>query len=478
MPTDQTKTMMVEQGPEMGLPTDGVMDILNALSDGVWVCDATPRLLWINRACEELNDIKAEDVCGRLVQELLDQGNFDADVTTQVLRTGAPATINQRVKSNRMLLVSGLPVFDADGNVAYVVGNERDVTELDLLRGELDKERARVDRVNSELAALRRKVSDVSDIVCASAEMELVLDTAITAAGFDTTVFVTGPTGSGKTMVARIIHDASNRQLKPFLTLNAAAIPETLLEAELFGFADGAFTGAKKGGKPGLIEAADGGTLFLDEIDALPPSLQVKLLTFLDTQRYFRVGDTKERQADVRIIVASNANIPERIEQGTFREDLWFRLNVLTIAIPPLDERPDDIAPLIARTLEGLETRYGKQRRMSPAALDLLTRFRYPGNVRQLQNIIERAYVLCRTDDISPDDLPADVRASVPQRAHGGAVSGTSVRLADALAATERGVVEDAATRFGTQTEIAKVLGVSQPTVARLLKKHGVELTR
>lgn len=460
------------------LPTEGLMDILNALSDGVWVCDATPRLLWINRACEELNDIRAEDVCGRLVQELLDQGNFDADVTRQVLSNGAPVTINQRVKSNRVLLVSGLPVFDEAGEVAYVVGNERDVTELDLLRGQLDSERARAERANNELAAMRRKISDVSDIVCASEEMELVLDTAITAAGFDTTVFVTGPTGSGKTMVARIIHDASNRQPKPFLTLNAAAIPETLLEAELFGFADGAFTGAKKGGKPGLIEAADGGTLFLDEIDALPPSLQVKLLTFLDTQRYFRVGDTKERQADVRIIVASNAEIPTLIDEGTFREDLWFRLNVLSIAVPPLDERPDDIAPLIARTLEGLESRYGRQRQMSPAALDLLTRFRYPGNVRQLQNIVERAYVLCRSDDIGPEDLPADVRAAVPQRTHAGIGGASTLRLADALRVTERGVVEDAVARCTTQTEMARTLGVSQPTVARLLKKHGLELSR
>ncbi|MGD1934191.1 MAG: sigma-54 interaction domain-containing protein [Candidatus Phaeomarinobacter sp.] len=460
------------------LPTEGLMDILNALSDGVWVCDATPRLLWINRACEELNDIQAEDVCGRLVQDLLDQGNFDADVTRQVLSSGAPVTINQRVKSNRMLLVSGLPVFDESGEVAYVVGNERDVTELDLLRSQLDSERARAERVNKELAAMRRRISDVSDIVCASEEMELVLDTAITAAGFDTTVFVTGPTGSGKSMVARFIHDASNRQPKPFLTLNAAAIPETLLEAELFGFADGAFTGARKGGKPGLIEAADGGTLFLDEIDALPPSLQVKLLTFLDTQRYFRVGDTKERQADVRIIVASNADIPARIGEGAFREDLWFRLNVLTIAVPPLDERPDDIAPLIARTLEELESRYGRERRMSPAALDLLTRFRYPGNVRQLQNIVERAYVLCRSDDIGPDDLPADVRAAVPQRVHASAGGGSTLRLADALRVAERGVIEDAAARCATQTEIAKTLGVSQPTVARLLKKHGLGLSR
>ncbi len=476
MSTDRTSDFALKAHD--ALPTDALMDILNALSDGVWVCDATPRLLWINRACEELNDIEAEDVCGRLVQELLDQGNFDADVTTQVLRTGAPATINQRVKSNRMLLVSGLPVFDANGNVAYVVGNERDVTELDLLRGELDNERARAERVSNELAAMRRKVSDISDIVCASEEMEMVLETAITAAGFDTTVFVTGPTGSGKTMVARIIHDSSNRQPEPFLTLNAAAIPETLLEAELFGFADGAFTGARKGGKPGLIEAADGGTLFLDEIDALPPSLQVKLLTFLDTQRYFRVGDTKERQADVRIIVASNANVAERIEQGTFREDLWFRLNVLTIAVPPLDERPDDIAPLIARTLTSLEERYGKHRRVSPAALDLLTRFRYPGNVRQLQNIVERAYVLCRTDDIGPDDLPAEVRASVPLRAHAGTGARVPARLADALSATERALIEQTAKHFGTQTEIAKALGVSQPTVARLLKKHGIQLTR
>ncbi len=444
--------------------------LFEALSDGLWICDATPRLLWINKACEELNEIDRAEVCGKLVSELLGMGNFDHDVTSLVLKSRGPVAINQKVKSGRTLLVNGVPVFDDDGKIIYVVGTERDLTELNILRSELEKSQQLASKINSELLALKMKELKLTEIVAESAAMEKVLDTALKVAQFDTTVLITGPSGSGKGLIAKVIHESSGRADKPFLSLNCGAIPSTLLEAELFGYAPGAFTGAQKGGKPGLLDAANGGTVFLDEIDALAMPLQVKLLTFLDTQSFIPVGGTRVQQVDVRLIAATNKQIPDLVGAGEFREDLWFRLNVVPLTLPSLHARPADIPPLVRAYLDTLNERYGVRRTVSRETMDLLCRYDFPGNVRQLQNVLERSYVLCDGERIQPDDLPQDVRDASPSlrpRAR-------PARLEDALDEVEREILIDTMDKHGRQVDVAQALGVSQPTVARLFKKHGL----
>lgn len=445
--------------------------VFEAMSDGIWVCDRTPRLLWINGACEQLNDIRREEVCGRTVAELYARGNFDHDVTSLVLRERRPVAINQRVKTGRTLLVNGVPVFDDDGEIAYVVGTERDLTELNALRAELDHNVEITRKISSELLALKLKELKVAAIVAESEAMERVLDTALRVAAFDTTVLLTGPSGSGKSLIAKVLHEGSNRRDRPFLSLNCGAIPDSLLEAELFGYASGAFTGAQKGGKPGLLEAADGGTVFLDEIDAFQPALQVKLLTVLDTQGFIRVGDTRLRQVDVRLIAATNRDLAALVEAGRFREDLWFRLNVVPIHVPPLAEHPEDIPVLTAQILERLGKRYGIARSLSREAVDLLCRYSFPGNVRELQNILERSFVLSQHDCIGVEDLPAEVRAAASRTDIHGA---TSYR--QAMRAMEREWLGRACQRHRRQLDVAQELGVSQSTVARLLRKHGMRL--
>ena len=445
--------------------------IFDAMSDGLWICDATPRLLWINRACEDLNDIRREDVCGQLVQDLLTNRNFDQDVTSMVIRRKQPVAINQKVRSGRTLLVSGVPVFNDDGDVIYIVGNERDVTELNMLRGELDKTQQLTRKMHSELQGLKLRDRMSGDIVCESEAMERVLDTALRVADFDSTVLLSGPSGSGKTMIARMIHDSSSRKEGPFLSLNCGAIPQSLIEAELFGYTEGAFTGALRGGKPGLLQAADRGTLFLDEIDAFPLEAQVKLLTFLDTQGFMRVGGIKIEQVDVRLITATNKNLSLLASNGEFREDLWFRLNVVPLKLPPLSERREDIPPLVSRILEGLNKRYGTEREISRDALDLLCRCELSGNVRELQNILERSLVLCQGPTILPSDLPKRVHSSIsanlPDLGEG--------NMKQAVQKVEREFLERACNRHHRQVDIAKALDVSQATVARMLKKHDLK---
>lgn len=448
-----------------------LVSIFEAMTDGVWVCDTEPRLLWINTACEELNDIKRGDVCGRTVSELLQMGNFDSDVTRQVLETKAPVAILQKVRSGRTLLVNGVPVFDSAGEIIYVVGSERDMTELNMLREEIERNHQLNSRINSELLAMKMRDSRLREFVAVSDEMQRVMETALRVSTFDTTVLLTGPSGSGKTLIARMIHQGSNRRKHPFMSLNCGAIPASLAEAELFGYVAGAFSGAHKDGKPGLIEVSDKGTLFLDEIDAFPMEAQVKLLTFLDSKGFIRIGDTKVRQVDVRLIVATNRNLEALVKERKFREDLYFRLNVVPVELPALRGRTEDIVVLVQRLLERMAEQYGIDRGISRETLDLLCRYEYPGNVRELENILERSFVLCRDGEITPGDLPQEVRdagLTIPRSL------GNKTSLQQVLKDVERQYLALACHRNATQGEIARDLGVSQPTVARLLKKHGL----
>jgi PAS domain S-box-containing protein len=452
---------------------DELEQIFEAMADGVWVCDSTPKLLWINSACETLNNIRREDVCGKSVEELLSLGNIDTDVTQRVLREKKPVTIIQKVKSKRTLLVNGVPIFDKQGNVKFVVGSERDMTELNLLKEEIEQKTEVTKKIQSELLSMKMRDLQLQEIVACSDAMERVMEMVLRVADFDTTVLLTGASGTGKSLVARLIHDGSNRRGNPFLTLNCGAIPDALAEAELFGYADGAFTGAQQGGKCGLIETADGGTLFLDEIDAFSPDVQVKLLTFLDTQSFIKVGGRRVQQVDVRLIAATNSNLESKVEQGLFRGDLWYRLNVVPIELPPLSERVDDIFPLVAFFLKRLADRHKLVKSVDRFAMEFLSRYHYPGNVRELENILEHSYVLSRTDEITLSDLPQKILDAVsPVRTPDSVTGPATTNLKQALNAVEREQLSIACRKFKTQKQIADALGTSQPSIARLLKKH------
>ncbi|WP_051547980.1 sigma 54-interacting transcriptional regulator [Sneathiella glossodoripedis] len=273
-------------------------------------------------------------------------------------------------------------------------------------------------------------------------------------------------------MIARVIHDGSPRREKSFLSLNCGAIPPTLLEAELFGYVGGAFTGALEKGKTGLIEAAHEGTLFLDEIDAFPLEAQVKLLTFLDTKGFIAVGDRRVRQVDVRLVVATNKDLRALVDEGKFREDLWFRLNIVPLRMPSLTERREDLPQLVQQFVGRLNDRHGSSRRLDSEAVNLLGRYAFPGNVRELENILERAFVLSAGSDvIAAQHLPEEVlNQTVPVR-H---VADTPLTLQAALAEVEYHYLKKSCARHHRQVDIAADLGVSQPTVQRLLKRHGL----
>jgi len=296
---------------------------------------------------------------------------------------------------------------------------------------------------------------------------------ALKVSAVNSSVLILGESGVGKGLIADLIQKNSTRADKPLIEINCGAIPESLIESELFGYEKGAFTGAQSGGKPGYLELADGGILFLDEIAELPPAAQVKLLRFLENGRVIRLGGTKARHLDVRILAATHRNLDEMVKNGSFRLDLYYRLNVIPIHVPALRDRRDCILPLIRHYMDLFGERDSIRKRLTRAAQDALLGYDYPGNVRQLMNICERLVVMTEGNLIDLKDLPAEI-------AGGSAAPSPSdpwpeeMTLEETLDSVERAVLQKALAKYGNQVRMAEALGVNQSTVARKLKKHGL----
>ncbi|PYO24994.1 MAG: hypothetical protein DMD85_05220 [Candidatus Rokuibacteriota bacterium] len=323
-------------------------------------------------------------------------------------------------------------------------------------------------RENANLKAQLRERYGLPGLIAQSPAMQAVLDLVERVAPTDATVLIQGESGTGKEVIAKAVHHASPRAARPFVAVNCGAVPETLLESELFGYVRGAFTGAA-GGKLGLFEEAGGGTLFLDEIAEMPATLQVKLLRALQSGEVRRLGATQAATIDVRVLAATNGDLATRISQGSFREDLFYRLNVIQVTLPPLRDRREDIPALAEHFLARAAAKLGRTRRLSPAALERVLRYPWPGNVRELENAIERAAILSRSETVEPDDLPPHVSA--------GLQLGPSPALPRqvTLAEAERAHILTTLERFGrNHSGAAEALGIGRTTLWRKLKEYGI----
>jgi len=324
-------------------------------------------------------------------------------------------------------------------------------------------------RENENLRAQLRERYALPGVVAQSSAMQAVLDLVARVAPTDATVLIQGESGTGKEVIAKAVHHASARAARPFVAVNCGAVPETLLESELFGYVRGAFTGAAAS-KLGLFEEADGGTLFLDEIAEMPAVLQVKLLRALQSGEVRRLGATQAATFDVRVIAATNGDLATRISEGNFREDLFYRLNVIHVALPPLRERREDIPALAEHFLGRSAAKLGRTLRLSPAALERLLRYPWPGNVRELENAIERAAILARTEVIEPEDLPPHVAAGLQLG------PSPALPLQITLAEAERAHILQTLERFGrNHSGAADALGIGRTTLWRKLREYGIE---
>ncbi|MFC0396848.1 sigma-54 interaction domain-containing protein [Paraburkholderia rhizosphaerae] len=430
--------------------------------DGIFVTDGNGKTLMVNPGCERNYDVNASEMIGQHVVEFEKKGWIRPVVAAQVARTGQRISTTQQTHAGKTILATGIPLFDEQGRVRKVIINSRDTTELLQLQDALAQARADLRRVDQEIEALRLQNLQVDGIVLRSDAMQRIATLAMRVAKVDATVLITGQSGVGKDVIAQLIHKESARARGPLIKINCGALPRELLESELFGYEPGAFTGALRQGKAGLIELASQGTLFLDEIGDMPLDLQVKLLQVLQDRVIVRLGGTGAIPVDVRVIAATNRDLKAMVAERTFRDDLFYRLNVVPIAIAPLTERKDDIAPLVLHFVNEFNRKYGVSRVMSEQAMALLIACDWPGNVRELRNVIERVMVTCDSDVIGPEFLDCVLPPEIAEQQPG--------TFRQQVERFERGLVEDAMREYGNTRDVAKALGMSQSSVVRKLR--------
>jgi PAS domain S-box-containing protein len=449
-------------------------DLINELEatihssyDGIFITDGKGVVLRLNKAYERITGIKAKEIIGKDMQTLVKEKYYDQSVTLLVMEKLCSVTINQIVKGNHKILVTGNPIFDKNHQLHRVVTNVRDVTDLVTLQDQLIKTQEQTLKYQAELSHLRSmQIKDTEMVFCSKA-VNKVVELAIKVADVDSTVLITGESGTGKELIAKLIHRQGKGMAKPFIRINCGAIPEQLLESELFGYEGGAFTGAKREGKPGLFELAHNGTMFLDEIGELPLALQVKLLRAIQDREIVRVGGTKTTPVNVRIIAATNRDLAKMVQGGTFREDLFYRLMVIPIHLPSLRDRKEDIPLLVMHFVENFNKHFGYHKVISPEVIDKLASYSWPGNVRELENVIERMMVTANDDELKVGLLPEVIYKKVylPKR-------GTPLK--QAVEQTEAYLLAETYKDNPSWKKVAAILGVDRTTALRKATRYGL----
>jgi PAS domain S-box-containing protein len=443
--------------------------IIDSSFDGFHITDNQGKTLRINKAFERITSIPISDLMGKTIAELVDAGVYCHDVLKLVLEKREPVTISQESKPGNTVIITANPVFDEQGNLFRIVINVRDISELNDLRQQLEQARTLSHHYQEELN--RYNLAD--QFVIRSKESRDLADLCVRLGQVDATVLIKGESGVGKEFAAQIIHSNSNRRDKPMIKVNCAAIPESLFESELFGYEPGAFTGASKEGKPGFFEAAHGGTLLLDEIGEMPLSTQAKLLRAIQDKVITRVGGTKPIKVDVRLIAATNRNLQEMVQNKEFRRDLYFRLNVIPVTVPPLRDRKVEIPFLVDHFVKRFNAKYGFKKRIDERQIKALMNYDWPGNVRELENLIERVLVTSPGNVIRHINLHdfdhADYEAINYEHFIG-------FKLQTAIEQLEKYLIQNSLETLGTTRKAAQELGVSQPTIVRKAAKYNIPL--
>ncbi|MBU3144990.1 sigma 54-interacting transcriptional regulator [Clostridium sp. CF012] len=443
--------------------------VIESSYDGIYITDGKANTLRINKSYETITGLQRKNMLNRNMYELEKEGYISKSSTLMVLKNKKSNTIEQEFSTGKKVLVSSNPIFDAEGNISMVVTNVRDITELYELGEQLAKNMKLTEKYHSEIEAMRIQYLDLTDIIAKDKAMINLLEVAKRVATVDTTVLILGETGVGKEEIAKFIHKNSMRCDKNFIKINCGAIPQNLIESVLFGYVKGAFTGANKEGKMGLFEVADGGTVFLDEIGELPLDIQVKLLNVLQEGVVERVGAVKPIKIDVRVLAATNRNLEEMTIEKTFRLDLYYRLNVVPLTIPPLRERREDIVPLVQHFLSELNSKYNFEKTFTIEAVNTLYNYGWPGNVRELKNIVERVIVMSSSDKIFESDLPMTTHGTINKQNN---CWDDMCNLKEAVARLEAKLISQAFENTGNVRAAAKILGIDASTFVRKRKRY------
>lgn len=436
--------------------------------DGITMVDENCVTIMSNEAHQKIMGTEASRIVGRRTDELVEDGMFQQSASTLAFESQKQVTITQTIPNGKTILVTATPIFDKNGKITRIINNVRDVPILKQMFDEQLKQETLLQSYKSELT---KRTELAGGLIAESSKMRQILRVAERVSGNQSTVIIRGESGVGKGVIARLIHDMSDRESKPMVSINCGAIPASLLESELFGYAAGAFTGANRDGKVGLFEAADGGVVFLDEIGELPLQLQPKLLSFLETGEIMRIGSTKVKKVDCRIIAATNRNLEQMVAEGEFREDLYYRLSVIPIDIPPLRERREDIIPLAIAFLKEENEKNDRKVTMSKELLEAMEQAEWKGNVRQLRNVVERMVILSQHKTLQLSDLP-------DMSVHEGTPSGETARpklpvsLPDVVSRVEDDYIDMAMEEGGSVRKAADLLGIPPTTLFRKIKRN------
>lgn len=446
---------------------------IQACQEGIYICDKDTVCLYINRAYERISGMTSKEIIGNTSTEMVTKGVISESVALRVIKEQRIVSLFQTFSTGKEALVTGTPVYEENGELSRIVITIRDMTELYSLEKKLRKVEEEKNHYLSELKFYQKRNFN-KDMVAKSRYMQSLLETISRIASVDSTILLLGESGVGKEVLAKQIHDLSNRRDHAFTTINCGAIPTELLESELFGYVKGAFTGADQKGKAGLFEIADQGTLFLDEIGELPLTLQVKLLRVLQDFEVKRLGSNTLKKVNVRIISATNKNLEELVKQGQFREDLFYRINVIPLKVLPLRERRDDIQPLIYQTLNKLSEQYNTNRTIELDALECLERYSWPGNIRELKNVIERLFVIVQESIIRTHHLPTYIREERGEEM----LSEGQSSLKEKLSSLEKQLIKEALKRNHTLSKAAKELKVDISTLSRKCQRYNISIQK
>ena len=450
---------------------DKMSEILNCLKIGVYITDGEGNTLLLNDESCKTGGLTREETVGKNMRQLETQGFIEESVSLEVMKSGKEEAMIQNLGDGDKVYVTGVPLFEKD-DIDIIINTERNITETLTLKKLLEKNSKVTAKIREEIEYLRKQSSTaLGNMVAEDEETKRLAEKAARVAKLDTTVLLTGESGTGKEVFANFIYSNSGRVGRPFIKVNCAAIPENLMESELFGYVGGAFSGADKNGKMGLFEIANHGTLFLDEVGEIPIHLQSKLLRAIQEKEIMRVGGTKTIPVNIRFIAATNRDLKESVARGDFREDLYYRLNVMPIELLPLKGRKKDIKALAAHFVSKYNKSYKMDKKISNEAMSVLQEFDWPGNIRELENVIER--IMISFDDNIITKAQVERAMGVMTESVGMDLSNLEGKtMTELMDEYEKYILESMLAKYKRASEVGRALGMNKSTLSRLSLIH------
>lgn len=450
-----------------------ILDVLNCLKVGVYITDGKGKTMLLNDESCRTGGLTREETLGKTMRELEVEGFVENSVTLKVLESGHKEDIIQNLGDGGKVFVTGIPLY-YNGKIELVVCTERDITETFTLKELLEKSSKDSEKTKREIEYLKKQnIVMWGNIIAEDDGTKRQVEKALRVAALDTTVLLTGESGTGKEVYANFIYQNSSRVGKPFIKVNCAAIPENLIESELFGYEGGAFTGADRNGKIGLFEMANNGTLFLDEIGEMPIHLQSKLLRAIQEKEVMRVGGTHTIPVDIRLITATNRDLKKAVEEGLFRQDLYYRLNIMPIEITPLRGRKKDIKALALHFVEQFNKTYKMNKIITDSAVETLQNYNWSGNIRELENILERIMISFDGETITKFQVEKAIGIQEKPVLHEEITFGEN-SIQEMLDSYEKQILEEALAKYGRASDVARALRINKSTLSRRMKKYGL----